>query len=126
MELTSYELILILKCFTIASVTLIVASFIICAISMTSINVAKKILNIRSFGVVSMVTLDTLKDNWQALDWTVKEVDSVSMYLRSGRWELWINEDMFNTNGTLNRKEHRMIGKTMDFLKSQIHDEVRL
>lgn len=64
-----------------------------------------------------MSDLETLKQNWQKINWTIKEVDKTAIYLRSGRWELWINEDLFNTNGTLNRKEHRMIGKTMDFLK---------
>lgn len=73
-----------------------------------------------------MTSLEILKANWQALDWTVKEVDKTAIYLRSGRWELWINEDIFSTNGTINRKEYKMIGKTMDYLKSQTHEEVAL
>lgn len=64
-----------------------------------------------------MISLDILKQNWQDINWTVKEISDTAMYLRSGRWELWINEDMFSTNGNIDRKVYKLIGKTMDFLK---------
>lgn len=64
-----------------------------------------------------MQTLETLKQNWQAINWTVVESTKTAVYLRRGLWDICINEDMFNTNGIINRKEYRMIGKTMDYLR---------